>query len=338
MKSLAKKNGLGYMVEDPEDITKVPTLITNPKWVRIVDPVFNFMNTIPGYGEFDISRTFLIFFSLFFAMLIGDAGYGLIFLALTFFFRKKFRKSPAEMFVLMYVLSTSTIIWGILTGTWFGAEQIARLPVISSCVIQKISSFGEDNQKFMIAFSFFIGAVHLSIARLLRMARWGKSLKSLAEAGWISVIWGMYFAAGLLVIGRDFPEFAKWLLVGGCALVLLFEKFQKNVLKGMLKTLADLPLSFIGAFSDVVSYLRLFAVGYASVVLAENFNAMAIGNGVNSILGALMAAIILFAGHTLNIALALMAVLVHGIRLNLLEFSGQLGMEWSGKKFTPFKE
>ena len=335
---LVKKYGLGYIVEDPEDPKNVPTQITNPAWIDIVSPVFKFMNTVPGYDEFDISLVFLIFFSLFFAMLVGDAGYGLIFLGVTVYARKKAPKVPGAVFFLMYLLSGATIMWGALTGTWFGAEGIAKLPVISNLVIAKISSFGETNQEFMMFLCFLIGAVHLTIAHVIKTVRQINSPTAVAEAGWISIVWGMFFAARTLVIGSPFPQMGGYLLGGGILLVLVFANFQKNVLKGILSTLADLPLSVISAFSDVVSYLRLFAVGYASVIVAQSFNNMAVGGGIKSIAGALAAALILFFGHALNIVLALMAVVVHGIRLNMLEFSGHLGMQWSGKEYKPFKE
>ncbi|NQT06695.1 MAG: hypothetical protein HQ575_04045, partial [Candidatus Omnitrophica bacterium] len=103
-------------------------------------------------------------------------------------------------------------------------------------------------------------------------------------------------------------------------------------------TLGNLPLSIISAFSDVVSYLRLFAVGYASVIVANSFNNMAMEAGFGSIASGLGAAFILFFGHALNIALGIIAVVVHGIRLNMLEFSGHLGMQWSGREYKPFKE
>jgi V/A-type H+-transporting ATPase subunit I len=132
--------------------------------------------------------------------------------------------------------------------------------------------------------------------------------------------------------------FAGWLLLVGITLVLFFSNPQKNMFKGMLSTLTALPLSVIGAFSDVVSYLRLFAVGYASVVLASTFNNMALSGGVNTVFAGVSAALILFLGHALNITLCMMAVVVHGIRLNMLEFSGHLGMQWSGMKYEPFCE
>ncbi|MGD2279030.1 MAG: hypothetical protein PVH45_02905 [Candidatus Omnitrophota bacterium] len=336
--ALAKENNAGYLMEEPDNPEETPTLITNPKWIRIIKPVFQFMNTLPGYNEFDISFVFLVFFSLFFAMLVGDAGYGAIFILATFLIRRKFKKAPYEPFFLMYLLGGATMAWGTITGTWFGAERIAEMPFLSVLVIKKISSFAADNQNFMIYICFWIGAVHLTIARMMRTFRMINSVRALAEIGWALIVWGMFFAAGKFVIAKPFPVFAGWFLIAGSLLVLLFSNPQKNFFKGMLTTLSDLPLSVIGSFSDVVSYLRLFAVGYASVVLAGTFNDMALGGGISSLIAGLGAAVILFLGHALNIILCLMAVVVHGIRLNMLEFSGQLGMQWSGKKYEPFCE
>ncbi|MBF0253444.1 MAG: hypothetical protein HQL29_06490 [Candidatus Omnitrophica bacterium] len=180
--------------------------------------------------------------------------------------------------------------------------------------------------------------MHLTIAHATKAIREINSPKVIAQFGWIAIVWGMFFSANTLVLAKPFPWFSGYLLLGGILAVLLFANFQKNFIKGILETLVDLPLSIISAFSDIVSYLRLFAVGYASVVVAQSFNSMAVGDGVNTILGGIIAALILFIGHTLNIILALMAVVVHGIRLNMLEFSGHLGMQWSGKEYKPFKE
>jgi len=101
--TMAKKHGLGYCIEEPDDPDETPTLITNPAWVRIIKPVFQFMNTLPGYGEFDISFVFMLFFSMFFAMLIGDAGYGFLFLTVTFIARSKLKRLPQEPFFLLYL-------------------------------------------------------------------------------------------------------------------------------------------------------------------------------------------------------------------------------------------
>ncbi len=338
VKRAAAEHGWAYAIQDPDDPQQVPTLVRSPAWVRIIKPVFAFMGTVPGYHEYDISAWFLLFFGLFYAMLVGDGGYGLIFLGATVYARRKMRQAPPEPFRLMYVLSLATIGWGAISGTWFGMEGILDIPALSFLglvVIEPISSMGGD-QDFMMHLCFLIGAIQLSIAHALIGLRHIRSAQALAQLGWIGIIWSLFFIAGTLVLGREFPVFASTLLGGSVTLVLLFANYQPNVLKGVLITLGDLPLSIISSFSDVVSYLRLFAVGFATFIVANSFNQMAAEAGVG-LLGSIAAAVILFLGHGINIILALMAVVVHGIRLNMLEFSGHLNMQWSGVPYRPFK-
>ena len=334
---LAQENNAGYLLEDPDAIDDVPTLIKNPKWIEIISPVFKFMSTVPGYAEYDISGWFLLFFTLFFAMLVGDAGYGIIFLTGTFIARKRFKHLPGQPFFLMYILSSATIVWGAITGTWFGVEAIARLPFFSHLIIQGISSFAADNQNLMIFICFSIGIIHLTLAHIIVGLKILNSLKALAELGWILVLWALYFLAGT-IIARPMPAFVLPVLALGVVLLLVFSEPQKNILKAVALSLTNIPLKIISSFADLVSYIRLFAVGCATVVLASTFNDIVLGIGFNSIISGLAAAIILFLGHALNIALAFMAVIVHGIRLNMLEFSGQMGMSWSGREYEPFKE
>ncbi|MFH1505357.1 MAG: V-type ATPase 116kDa subunit family protein [Candidatus Omnitrophota bacterium] len=334
----AKIHGWATVIQDPDKPAETPTLIRNPKWIEIIKPIFKFMGTVPGYNEYDISLWFLIFFSIFFAMLVGDAGYGFLFLAATFFAQRKFKKAQENIFFLLYLLSGGTVVWGALTGTWFGFEKIAQLPVLNYFVIDSINSFVGSNQIFMIYLCFFIGAIHLTIAHGIRAFRFINSRLALSQIGWISIVWSVFFIAGKLVLNRAVPAVTLPLFVFGASLVILFSYPEKNIFKGALLSLSDFPLKVISSFSDVVSYLRLFAVGYATVAVAMAFNNMALGSGVDSIFSGIMAAMILFVGHTLNILLALMAVVVHGIRLNILEFSGHLDMAWSGKEYTPFKD
>jgi len=144
--------------------------------------------------------------------------------------------------------------------------------------------------------------------------------------------------ANHLVLGKPLPGFVAILFMAGVSLIAIFSHFQKNILKGILLSLSNLPLDIINTFSDVVSYIRLFAVGMATVIVASSFNEMALGAGINSVLSGLISVVVLLFGHALNIILALMSVLVHGVRLNMLEFSGHIGMQWSGKKYRPFRE
>jgi len=335
---LSNAEGLGYLIDDPDEPAKTPTLIRNPAWIRMIHPVFKFMNIVPGYKEFDISLWLLMFFSLFFAMLVGDAGYGTIFLLFTIIAQVKIKKLPKEAIFLMYVLSLATIVWGAVTGTWFGIKEILKIPFFNSLVINDLNSYIDANQSFMIYLCFIIGVVHLTIARLMRAFKMINSVRALAEVGWILILWGVFFTAGMFVINKPFPYFARYLFIFGVLLITFFGNPQKNIVKGMFISLANIPLKVVNSFSDVVSYIRLFAVGYASVVLSTTFNSLVLKLGFSNFFAGLLGAMILFFGHTLNILLCLMAVIVHGLRLNMLEFSGQLGMEWSGKAYDPFRK
>ncbi|MFC1592771.1 hypothetical protein ACFL4C_02025, partial [Candidatus Omnitrophota bacterium] len=246
---LSEKKGWAYLIQEPANPTEVPTLIKNPRWLRIIEPVFKFMGTLPGYDECDISFTFLLFLGLFFALLIGDAGYGLIFILSTYLIRKMAPKLPAQPFVLMYVLSLATVIWGAVSGTWFGFEQIARLPFLSSVVVGNLNSFVKSNQSFMMYLCFIIGAAHLTIAHATLALRIINSLKALAELGWILVVWSLFFVVGKLVLARPLYEYTGIIFSLGIALVLLFSNPQKNILKGIVVTLGNLPLRVISSFS-----------------------------------------------------------------------------------------
>ncbi|MBN1155112.1 hypothetical protein JXB12_09375 [candidate division KSB1 bacterium] len=337
VKKEADIQGWGYVVEEPDDLKEVPTLTRNPRWVKIINPLFQFMGTLPGYDEMDVSSIFLAFFSVFYALIIGDAGYGLIFLIGTFLVSRKVKGSK-DFINLMYLLSFTTIIWGMISGTWFGSQKIAELPFLKMFIIEPVYSFGANSQDVMMQISFIIGVVHLSMAHLMVAFKKMNSLTALGDIGWILILWSVFFVANDLILGKELPGITIPLLVAGILLVLIFANFQRNVLKGILSTIGNLPLDVISAFSDVVSYIRLFAVGLATVIVSSSFNSMAIGSGIDSILSGIMAAIILFLGHALNITLCAMSVLVHGVRLNLLEFSGHVGVQWTGTPYDPFKE
>ncbi|MCM8756595.1 MAG: hypothetical protein NC817_00985 [Candidatus Omnitrophica bacterium] len=338
LEELAKKENWAVLLEEPKEQEEVPTLLRNPRWIEIIHPVFKLIGTLPGYREYDVSFWFLLFFSIFFAMLIGDAGYGIIFLLGTLFAQRKFKKFPKEIFRLAYILSIFTIIWGLITGTWFGWEKIARLPFLNYFVIDRINSFVEDNQSFIMYISFIIGLIQLSLAHSIVAFRYINSLFALAQIGWIFILWSVFFIAGYLILDKPLLPIVKILLIVGSGLVAVFSRFQKNILKGILLTISDLPLKVISCFSDLVSYARLFAVGYASTLVAATFNSIAQEIGFNSLISGFISSLILFCGHTLNIVLGLLSVIVHGIRLNILEFSSHLDMQWTGKAYQPFRE
>jgi V/A-type H+-transporting ATPase subunit I len=335
-KAEAEANHWGYVVQDPENPEEVPVYIKNPKWVKIINPVMSFIDIVPGYKEVDVSIYFLVAFALFFAMLVGDAGYGLVFLLVALLLRKKL---SSQVRVLIYVLSCATILWGVLSGTYFGSEAIAALPVLNDLIIPEIASFGVDNISFMMHLSFLIGAIHLTVAHGIRVIMFINSLRAFSELGWIALVWSLFFITEQLVLGIPMPSWGIWLLAGGVSLVALFSRESNNFFKSILVSLANLPLSLISGFSDIVSYVRLFAVGLATAAVASSFNNMIVPEGIAGMgfIQIVLAAFALLLGHGLNIALALMAVMVHGIRLNMLEFSGHLGVQFSGEAYSPFR-
>ncbi len=338
LQTAAAENGWGLLIRDPEPEDNVPTLIENPKWIRIIRPMFNFLGLTPGYKEFDISPWFLIFFSVFFALLIGDAAYGLIFLVVTIIARIRMPKARPEFFTMMYVFSICTIIWGAVTGTWFGSEALSHNPLLSKLIVPQLYSFDSANNSFIMYLCFTIAVAHLSLAHLLSFAKKMPSLMAFSDIGSIGLVWGLYFLVTTLVVGHPLNPAAIWLIVGGLAVQVIFSEQTGNFGKGILLGFAKLPLSLLNSvstFSDIVSYVRLFAVGLATVAVAQSFNGMAMG-AAHGVLGYVAMALILILGHGLNIALGALALIVHGVRLNLLEFSGHLEMEWSGVAYRPF--
>ncbi len=346
----AKKHCWGYLAEDPEEEDLPPTLVEYKRGVGIIKPLFDILGTVPGYREGDISEWFLMFFTLFFAMIIGDAGYGLIFLIAGIGMHKKSKELTTGN-ILIYVLSIATIIWGSLTGTWFGSETIIASTPLKYLVIPSIANypalFNMDSgaaQNNIMQFCFILGTIQLSLAEVINITRKvrAKDISLIADLGWLMAILSLYFVVLNLVIQKPCDYGVVFPIIGvGFVLVVLFGSQKPGVpfSKGLAAGGAGFFTTFldtISCFSNIMSYIRLFAVGLATLAIAQSFNAMAAPmlGGATTIVGIL----ILIIGHGLNLAMGLLSVIVHGVRLNLLEFSGQLNMEWSGIEYEPFSE
>lgn len=350
-RKLASDNGWGYLMEDPTEDDNPPTLVKYPKGVGIIKPVFDILGTVPGYREYDISMWFLLFFTLFFAMIIGDAGYGFIFLAVAVVLHIK-QKKATNITVLLYVLSIATIVWGSLTGTWFGSATILEsVPFLRMLVIPQIANYPElfgqtavSAQNMVMKFCFIIGAVQLSLACVLNVIHKipKKDLSAVADIGWLIDVLALYFMVLQLVIGAPTNVGMVFACVGiGFVLVCVFGSQAPGVpfvqgLKSGMGGFFTTFLNTISCFSNIMSYIRLFAVGMASLAIAQSFNNMAGGMLQGFALPA--GILVLVIGHGLNLVMGLLSVVVHGVRLNLLEFSGQLGMEWTGVSYDPFRE
>lgn len=335
--SEAKRRKWGVLVTDPSDVDEVPTLIRNPRWISLIKPVLGLLGLTPGYRELDTSAIFLVFFSIFFGILIGDAGYGLAYLIITlllqkFVLRKMIMENP-EMkttITLFYLLGGCALVWGLLTGTFFG--QTWFLAAGYQPPVPQLNDTG-----FMQSFCFFLGALHLSIAHAWNASLKYPSLALFADIGWICVLWTAFFLARTLILGVGFPSFGIWLILAGILLVVLFTHPQRNIFKGIGTGLGAVALSIVNNFTDVVSYIRLFAVGLATLAISETTNTLAFEFG-DGIVALVAGVVILITGHGLNILLGPMSVLVHGVRLNVLEFSGHANVIWSGTAYEPLRE
>ncbi len=348
-KAAAAEHRWAWAMDDPADDDElVPTKVRYNKVTRLMVPIFDILGVVPGYREYDISFWFLAFFSLFFAMILGDAGYGMLLLIGAVILTVKSHKlSDATM--LLWVLSIATIVWGALTGTWFGLEAAMKVPILRALTVPILANYPDYfgvsatvQQNAIMKFCFILGTVQLSLACVMSIKRklTERNLSWIADLGWLIAICAIYFLALYLVIGENIPLAPVGACVGiGFVLVVLFGGMApgKSFSQGLKAGLADaftVFLNTISAFGNVMSYIRLFAVGMASLAIAQSFNNMAAGFEGPLVI---VAALIMIVGHALNLVMGFLSVVVHGVRLNLLEFSGQLGMEWAGIAYDPFK-
>jgi len=321
--------GVACTDREPVDTDPTPTLLKQSAFVSWIQPVFSFLGVTPGYQEVDVGWSFLIFLSLFSGMIIGDAGYGLLLLAVVGGLNLLKPATRGQFANLLLLMGGATTFWGLLTGNLFGIEGIpAIIPALSST----------SDPKTIMNVCFLLGAAHLTLAHLWNFWRYRKTLQALAELGWIGSTWTMYGVTGQMVLGwESVPSFLIPVFLISVVFIVLFmtppKQFKENWVDHMM-----LPLSFVNNFVDVVSYVRLYAVGMATFALASSFNTMIFPEGVerNFLVTGIMA-IILILGHALNFILAGMGVMVHGIRLNTLEFASHLGLTWSGIPYAPFR-
>jgi V/A-type H+-transporting ATPase subunit I len=319
-------------VLEPAPDEQPPTLIRYPWWARPMAGLFRLLGTVPGYREFDVSAAFMIALPIFAAILISDAGYGLLYLALPIIFYRKMAKAGApDLAQLIIVVGLLAVAWGVLTASFFGFG-------ISRWMGLKAPLIAVDMQKahidLLMYISVTLGAIHLSVAHLWKARAALPSLKALGEAGWAIWLWGMYGLVKMFLLKHpfSFSEFPyyPWLLVAGSVLAVVFAQPSRKVLKALGLGLASFPLSAIGTFGDSVSYIRLMAIGLAGSMLAVAFNDMARRLPLYGTIPILLVA------HALNVALSIVALLAHGVRLNMLEFSNNLGMQWAGYPYEPF--
>ena len=364
LKDAAVKNGWALQIDDPaEDDQNVPTYIEKPRFLNVLDPLFDFVGISPGYRESDVYLFFFFFFPVFFGMILGDAGYGALMLVvgavcLIAFRAKKAARLPL---VLLIFLASFTFVWGWLNGAWFGLPKdvlpgwmrgwsMVTDPANSPAAHKFVNFYGIDvsqmtqdeaarfwggfTSKLTQWFCFLLAMLHLMSAHIVRFFTGiRKDWRELSNIGWALMIFANFLlAVGLIVFSGTFPSWGVWVYVAGAALILVTIRPAQAL---------NLPFDMIGSFTDVLSYIRLFAVGLSGMYIAEKFNEMGlmVMHSLEDkcvIAGFVLLILVAVAGHVLNLALGFLGVLVHAVRLNTLEFSNHMGLQWSGFKFKPF--
>lgn len=366
-----KMNEWACSISDPTDEDPVPTKLKNNKLVSIIYPLTDFLDVTPGYKEFDISGWFLLFFCIFFGMIFADAGYGALIAAIGLILLAKSKSGKKSLPVLVTILGLCTMVYGLCTCSWFGIEW-QKLPSwmvdyslkpISASKMEKLgianaTDIANTNQK---VFCFILALIQLSIAHIKCFIANRKSLKCIGDFGSLMQLWGMFYVVMNMVVdgtrfplksngnpiqafGITFPAslplIAIIVLAVGFVLSFVFSNYEGSIGKSVLESCKNIISVFLGivnVFSDIVSYIRLWAVALAGAAISSTVNSMA-GPMFGKLAMVIFAVVLLVFGHGLNMILNLLSVIVHGVRLNTLEFSQHLGMSWSGTKYRPFTE
>jgi V/A-type H+-transporting ATPase subunit I len=353
LKRGAAEYGWALISDEPGLDDQVPTLLKNNKLVSLIYPLTNFLETVPGYREVDISGWFLLFFCIFFGMIFGDAGYGFILALIAILgILKTSKKGVPAALKMMLLLSISNIAWGVATCTWFGADtailpDILRriaVPLVSGAVANQSAEAKALVDQNLQIFCFSLALLQLGIAHLKGIIRNIRSPKFLSELGSLAMLVGMYNVVLFLVVSNNYRQIpflppSIYLIAGGFLLTFIFANYDGSIGRSIMESLKNIISVILGitnVFSDIMSYIRLWAVGLAGAAISSTVNQMAsplLGNFL-IFLGILL----LFFGHGLNVILNMLSVVVHGVRLNTLEFSGHLGLTWSGMAYKPFKK
>jgi V/A-type H+-transporting ATPase subunit I len=358
VKRAATENHWALIADDPGPDDEVPTKLRNNRLASLIRPLTDFLEVVPGYNEIDISGFFLFFFVIFFGMIFGDAGYGaLILLICIFGMLKTAKKGVPPILKLLLLLGLSNFTWGLLTCSWFGLKTTQIPEVLRNLSLPLISNVTADRSDFdkaivqqnLMIFCFSLALLQLSIGHILAIIH-DKSLRILGHIGSIAMLGGMYFIILSLIASneaRQIPMYppAVYVFAGGFMLNFVFASYEGSIGRSILESLKNIISVILGianVFSDIMSYIRLWAVGLAGAAIADTVDTMALQIGgiagpvvVHFVVFILAMALLVF-GHGLNLVLNTLSVLVHGVRLNTLEFSGHVGLSWAGTAYKPF--
>ncbi len=329
LEAYAAKRGLVLQISEPQEGDEPPTLFENPPALRGGQDLVTFYMT-PAYWVWDPSSVVFVSFAVFFAMILADVGYAFVLGAIALAFWKRMGRSDAgcRWRILLGVLSGATVVYGVLVGSYFGVSPPPE------SLLGRLSILDLGDFDTMMNLSIAIGAAHVAYANVRDALRHRSWQKRVAPLGWATAILGGLCAwSGVQTDSETLVRAGAAVGTAGLLGVVGFAGAGEPPLKRALRGVAALT-GISSAFGDVLSYLRLFALGLASASLAFAFNDMAgkISDAVPGI-GFLFAILVLLIGHTMNFVLSVSSGFIHGLRLNVIEF-----FKWGVKdEGTPYR-
>lgn len=334
---LEKKNIL-YVEEPPKTDDKVPILLKNKKFARLHESIGKFYD-LPNHRELDLVPFFAPFYTLFFGFCLGDAGYGLLIVLLATIFKRK-KPELKGLLTLAQFLGLATVVFGALTGTFFGINLIeADIPWLENAKKYMI----DNNQLFYLA--IILGIIQILFGMVLKVVNITKTRGfwySLSTIGWLVLIIGLGANYGLSsegIIPVQASNIFKYAVLAIAGVLILFANNPKrNILLNFGAGLWDVYGMTTGLLGDLLSYLRLFALGVSSAILGMVFNSMAMNMKPDHIIfGPVVMIIILVFGHSITLFMSALGAFVHPIRLTFVEFYKNAGFTGGGKEYKPFE-
>ena len=335
---LLDKEEVLYLEEDACVTDNPPIKLKNNKFVSMFE-ILTDMYGRPKYNEFDPTVWISIFFMLFFAFCMGDAGYGLVLIGASL----ALKKMVPDIAKLGVVLGIATTVIGLLFHTFFSTDMLtwSIIPeAVKKCMVPtEIAGFDGT-----MVLAIIVGIVHICLAMVVKTYQATKVngfFNSLGTWGWTLLIVGGVIVGGLALIGVIDSVVTKWIIIVIGILsalgIFFFNDLHRSPLANVGSGLWETYNTATGLLGDVLSYLRLYALGLAGAKLGEAFNAIglqALGDGGA---GWIAFILIVVVGHVLNVAMCILGAFVHPLRLNFLEFFKNSGYEGTGRKYNPLK-
>ena len=338
------KMGVLYIKEDAVQEDNPPIKLKN-NWFTRQFEVFTEMYGAPVYAEFDPTPIVAPFYLLFFAMCMGDAGYGLILILLGIAVAKKWINIAMLKNIgpIISILGAGTFAIGLVLGTAFGIDLSAAewYPQAMKKIMITGTIAGFPAQMIL---ALGIGIFHICLAMTVKAIGYTKRFgfrETVSVWGWLLLIVGGIATAALGMAKLVSPDVIKWIVivigVVSALGIYIFNTPGKNPLSNIGSGLWDTYNMVTGILGDVLSYIRLYALGLAGGMLGQAFNILGgiiVGDGI-SVINFLPFALILLFGHSLNLAMSCLGAFVHPLRLTFVEYFKNAGYEGKGKEYNP---